>query len=70
MKDKMDGKMNNLTADKVLKKTFEYLDQILHEKKREEEKESKEQQKKTDSSVNPQKRKRKIAITEDNSGSK
>lgn len=62
--------MNNLTAEKVLKKTFEYLDQILHEKKREEEKRSIEQQKKTESSAHPQKRKRKTAITGDNSGSK
>lgn len=29
--------MNNLTADKVLQKTFEYLDEILHEKKTDEE---------------------------------
>lgn len=45
MNDNRDRKMNNLTAEKVLKKTFEYLDKILHEKKREEEKISKEQQK-------------------------
>lgn len=62
MNDKRDGKMNNLTAEKVLKKTFEYLDQILHEKKREEEK--------THSPANRKKRKRKTAMTEDNSGSK
>ena len=49
--------MNNLTAEKVLKKKFEYLDKILHEKKREEEKISKEQQKKIHSSATDKKRK-------------
>ena len=29
------GKMENLTADKILKKTFEHLDQILNEKHQE-----------------------------------
>ncbi len=57
MNDNRDRKMNNLTAEKVLKKTFEYLDKILHEKKREEEKISKEQQKKIHSSATDKKRK-------------
>ncbi len=60
--------MNNLTADKVLKNTFEYLDQILHEKKREEEKKSREQQEKIDASATHKKRKRKIPAAEDRSG--
>jgi hypothetical protein len=59
MNDKRDGKMNNLTADKVLTKTFEYLDQILHEKKQEEEKKSEEQLKRTDFSANHKKNKKK-----------
>jgi hypothetical protein len=67
--NKRDGKMNNLTADKVLKKTFEYLDQVLDEKKREEEQSLEQQQKKTNSSANHKKRKRKAPVTEDNSGS-
>jgi len=61
--------MNNLTADKVLKKTFAYLDQVLDEKKREEGQFLEKQQKKTDFSATHKKRKRKAPVTEDNSGS-
>ena len=41
---KKEQKMKDLTADKVLKKTFEHLDTILDEKSRQIKKESEESQ--------------------------
>jgi hypothetical protein len=59
--------MNNPTAEKVLKKTFEYLDQILHEKKREEGKKPEEGQKKIDCSPDNKKRTRETESTGEHS---
>jgi hypothetical protein len=39
--------MNRLTADEILQKTFEHLDQVLDEKNREDKKKSDEQQNKS-----------------------
>ncbi len=53
--------MGNLTADQILKKTFEHLDQILNEKDREIEKRSaNKSQEKTGSCQNYKKRREKV----------
>jgi hypothetical protein len=42
--------MNGLTADKILQKTFEHLDQVLDEKNQEDKKRSDKQRNKSGSS--------------------